>query len=778
MFKHIPIFLLFSCALSAQSFSSISGRVLDPSGAVVKGAVVQLQNRDGSARRTAQSSSMGEYLFEAVTPAEYLLTANAPGFDASEGKTVHTEAGGKTALDLALRLSHVSARVVVTASGIAQSTDETAKAFDIIDTDQMERRQEFSVVEALRLTAGMRVMQLGGPGAMTTIFTRGLRAYDTSILVDGFRLRDVAAPQSDASAYIGDLLTGGSDRIEVLRGSGSSLYGTNSIGGVVNISTDNGGGTPHGEISAEGGGLGLLRGSASVAGGVRQDRVLYSATLAHLNVSKGVDGDDAHRNTTGRAFVKAQLASKTSASARFWVTDTFAQLNVSPSALNVPASATPPVRAIAGTNFNASPNDPDSRRAAKTFNGLFSVTHQLSSAVSLRGVYSAVRTSRDNRNGPGGPGFQPSFNNSSKFDGRLDTVQTRADVTAGPHNQITAGYEFEREHFDNPANDENPNAAARVNTRSQATLQSHALFAQDQISVGKLRASLSGRWQKFDLQRPTFTGGAPVYANVAIPTPPDSFTGDLAVSYLVKSSKLRAHLGNSYRAPALYERFGSSFFGGFFSAYGDPRLAPERAISFDAGFDQYLAQSKLRLSGTYFYTKLREVIGFDFSGAIPANDPYGRFGGYLNTGGGIARGFEVSAEARPARHTTVLASYTYTKAQERRSSLIGGSTKTIRVPDHMFTFTGTQKVYKGFDVTFDLFASNDYIYPLFTTGSMPFRFDGPIKADLAASYRQPLGERTSIEFFTRIENLFDRTYYESGFRTPGLWATGGARYRF
>ena len=86
------------------------------------------------------------------------------------------------------------------------------------------------------------------------------------MLIDGFRFRDPTSIQGDASAYIGDLLLVDASRIEVLRGSGSSLYGTNSMSGTVNIITDRGGGVAHGDLDVQGGGLGLFRGIVRWAG--------------------------------------------------------------------------------------------------------------------------------------------------------------------------------------------------------------------------------------------------------------------------------------------------------------------------------------------------------------------------------------------------------------------------------------------------------------------------------------------------------------------------------
>ena len=128
-------------------------------------------------------------------------------------------------------------------------------------------------------------------------------------------------------------------------------------------------------------------------------------------------------------------------------------------------------------------------------------------------------------------------------------------------------------------------------------------------------------------------------------------TGDPSIAYFAQQTgtKLRAHAGNGYRIPSLYERFGGSYFFGGFSALGDPALRPDRLLAFDAGIDQYLG-SRAKLSVTYFYTRIQEAIVFDFSGLInPTTDPYGRFGGYRNTGGGLARGMEVSVETSLTR---------------------------------------------------------------------------------------------------------------------------------
>ena len=163
---------------------------------------------------------------------------------------------------------------------------KSQKQSRLLTRREIDERDESTIAESLRTVPGLRVQQLGGPGSFMSIKTRGLRNEDTAVLIDGLRFRDAAAPQGDASGFIEDLMVTDVSRVEVLRGSGSSLYGTNAIGGVINIVTDEGGGPFHGNLLAEGGGLGLFRGRARSAGGAAKDAVVYSAGFSQLNVAR------------------------------------------------------------------------------------------------------------------------------------------------------------------------------------------------------------------------------------------------------------------------------------------------------------------------------------------------------------------------------------------------------------------------------------------------------------------------------------------------------------
>lgn len=792
---------VFLCTVGAQA-GVLSGVVADPDGRPVEQARVELTPRAGGAPLIAESDSSGGFQFERLAAGTYLLEAASS--DAELRRTLTVEyAGGDERLDVGLELTAQRTEVVVSSTFGPETVFETAKAIDAVTDKETERRNEVFVAEAIRHLPGVRVKQLRGPGGLTKIQIRGQRNQDTSLLIDGFRFRDAAGTQSDATAFYQDMNLVDASRVELLRGSGSSLYGTNAMAGVVNVVSDPGGGRPHGEIRGEGGGLGLWRGTARAGGGAFDNRLLYSGGFSHLNVTEGVDGDDAHRNSSVQGFAKVFVNPKSSISGRIWATDGFSALNESPAvpaelAANHPASGPIQARALpfdqvdryargetfapGSATFVPAFNDPDTRRTSAFLAYAFAFEQRPTPNASWRATYSGVDTRRSFRDGPAGRSqFDPVFSSLTRQEGRTDTLQVRGDLRRDVHH-VTGGYEFEREDFFNRNTDENPDLALRPNAVADAGMDSHAMFAQDQMRLldGRLQIALSGRAQWFRLSTPSFTGDQNPYSGAAVETPDAAYTGDVAAAYFFRESgtKLRAHFGNAYRAPSNYERFGSSFFFGSFSFWGDPRLGPERSTSVDFGLDQWLADDKLKLSATVFYTDLRDTIVFDFGFTDPETDPFGRGGGYRSLGGALARGFELSASAKPSRSTTLTANYTYSNSDSDTPTVPGTDFRQmLGVSDHLANFTAMQRVGRRLDVTFDLFWASDYPLRLFGA-SERFIFDGPLKADAVVSYTIPLADGPDLRLYGKVENLLDRTYFEDGFQTPGAWGVGGVEVRF
>ena len=129
----------------------------------------------------------------------------------------------------------------------------------MIDAEEITARNAVTLADVVRLTPGVQVRDAGGPGQIGTLRIRGLRSDAAAVLVDGVRLRDAASTQGDITGFFSNLGVVDFDRVEVLRGSASSLYGTNAVGGAINIVTREGG-PQRSEGQLEFGSLGHSRG--------------------------------------------------------------------------------------------------------------------------------------------------------------------------------------------------------------------------------------------------------------------------------------------------------------------------------------------------------------------------------------------------------------------------------------------------------------------------------------------------------------------------------------
>lgn len=348
--RYLALLCVFALTAIDALSATLTGSVLDPTGRPIGRAAVSLFARDQTEPAVVRTGDTGQFRFDNAAPGEYLLQVQAPGFSRYTSQGVRLERDAALNLSISLELASQQERVVVTASATPQTVDEVSKAITVLGLASIDERDLFFIPEALRSVPGLRIQQLGGPGSFTSIKMRGLRNEDTSILFDGFRFRDPTSPQGDASGFLEDLMVTDIDRIEVVRGSASALYGSNAIGGVVNIITDEGGGPMRGDVLMEGGGLGLFRGRAHLSGGAFGDRLQYSAGFGHLNVTRGIDDQNPARNSGGQGYLSYRINSDTRISARLYGADSFARLSVDPQAIGVLPS-TGIVPASAGVTF-------------------------------------------------------------------------------------------------------------------------------------------------------------------------------------------------------------------------------------------------------------------------------------------------------------------------------------------------------------------------------------------------------------------------------------------
>lgn len=763
------LLLLLLTDAFAQGGASITGRVTDEQGASIAGAEVRLRSRSGLVI-LARSDERGTYAFNGLGPGDYFLEAKAQGFAVRSSDELRVVRGQVFNYDLTLAVEAVNENVVVVAAGTPQRADEVSKAVTLIEDRDIEARREETLAEALRGVPGLRVQQQGTYGALTTVRIRGGRNYDTALLLDGLRVRDASDINGSAVSFIPDLLPADLERVEVLRGSGSSIYGTNAIGGVINLSPRTGAGRPRFEAGFEGGALGLFRERLQGSGGLGR-RGGYSFGITRLDVRRGVDGSDEYGNTAGSGRVQFNLARGITVAANFYGTISNARQNESPVALVAAFTGTERFpRAVEGVTFQPDFNDPDLGRRVRVLVGSLRFTQSVNDRISYTVAYQRVSTRRRFYDGPEVDARFAVFTPFGDFpyyftnNGATDTLDARANLRLGRTHLITGGFELERETLFQQST-----FSPVATTDRQKTA---AVFGQDQIFLldGRLQLSVAARGQFYSIRaadRPGFLSGIEARSSI---------TGDGSIAYFINSTstKLRAHVGNGFRAPSLFERFGEGTISGLFTRFGDPTVRAEQSISADGGFDQRLLRDRLLFGATYFYTRLQRVIDF------ASTDPLGvrLFGGYFNRPGGISRGLETYLEATPVTGNRLRASYTYTNS-DRFNPARGLETEFV-IPAHLLSLNISQR-YRALLVNFDLNHTGPYIAPVFR-GTFPFqadlRFDGYTKADLFAAYERALSERVTFVLFGGADNLFGEKYFENGFRAPGITGRGGVNFRF
>jgi len=771
--------LVFVLSLSttafAQGIGGIKGTVTDENNGKVTGAQVVLSSSTGIHLNTSTDQA-GTFEYKNLRSGSYFIEVKANGFSVFTSEEIQFERGETKQVAVQLRIASLSASVVVTATGTAQRADEVSKVVSTLDSQEIEAKHELSLAEALRGTPGVRVQQQGSPGALTTLRLRGQRNFDTALLLDGLRVRDAGDINGSALSLMADLVPVALDRVEILRGAGSSIYGTHAIGGVVNMIPEVGSSGFHVNAGFEGGSLATYRERLQVSGGA--ERLGFELGVKRLDVRDGIDGDDAYGNTGFAGRLQFNPSPSITIAGNLYGNIANARLNDSPFALPAAFGTTQPFPdAVAGVNFQPDFNNPDQGRRNRLLVGSGRFSQIVSDTMSYSVAYQRVSSNRRNYNGPAVDPRFASFVPFGDFEflninrGNIGTVDGRVNFRFSRSNLLTAGFEFERESLFQSSQ---PSFTTFNNTTDRQ--RTFAFFGQDQLSLldDRLRLSLGvrGQWYRIkSADRPGFLQGREVESSV---------TGDGAIAYFIRGSgtKLRAHVGNGFRAPSLFERFGEGTFGSAGVArFGDPTLKAEQSISVDGGFDQRLANDKVLFGATYFYTRLQRVIAFTGFAVDPLG--LGRFSGFENRPGGLSRGAETYFNTSPVRGMDLRASYTFTNSD--RVITARGLQPEYVIPKHLFGLTLTQR-YRALLFSLDLNRTGSYLAPVFEN-NFPFRmaeltFSGYTKGDVFVSYERRQTERVTVVLFGGVENVFNQRYYENGFLAPRAVGRGGVSVKF
>lgn len=616
--------------------------------------------------------------------------------------------------------------ITVTADRIEEPVGESGASVTIIHAAEIEKLGTKGIADVLRGVAGLDVAESGGVGSTTEVRLRGSDPGQTLVLIDGVRIGNPSS--TDGSVDFGNLSATDVDRIEVLRGPQSALYGSDAMGGVINIITRKGGKTPHRSVTVEAGSYGTISTKATMSGG--DDRWTYSLGVNALHA----DGFPRYGYRIDRPlsellpYTASPLPSlpsddptnKGGASGRFSyrVSDDVtidAGFSLFGNAIRFDNSyASLPADVF--SHYNVSQTliaDGFVRATADTFGGLLRNQLTVFSNVTneniweTEGCYNAEYAA---------------FNCRSGYQGVRTGAEYQGDLKLGAFGGLTFGARTETE---TARTSESPDPDDGSFTPIRAQQTTNSVFAEHRLALGdRLDVTLGGRVDAIE-EGQTF----------------ETWRATAAYRIDETGTKLRASAGTGDKAATLYQRF---------SLYGDPDLAPEQSFGFDAGVDQKLFNGRLTASATYFDTRYRNLIDFADVASCTAAQINAGGGCYYNVGNAETKGVELSADATLVPDVwRARASYTYLDARD-----LDTDTQLLRRPRNKgslsLVYDGIAKLELESRLTL-VGSELDYSPTLSTVTLAPYA-----KLDLLANYKF----NDNFTMFGRIENVTDARYEE------------------
>ncbi|QDS95161.1 Vitamin B12 transporter BtuB precursor [Roseimaritima multifibrata] len=496
--------------------------------------------------------------------------------------------------------SNVPSNSVVTDSRSLRPGNQVGSSMTVISREAIRNTGQASVAAVLRSVPGLDVVSQGGPGQQTSVFMRGANSNQTKVMLDGMPMNDPGSPGRgfDFSTLTVDEV----ERIEVLRGPQSTLYGSDAIGGVINIITRKGG-EPITVVSSEGGSFSSSRTTARTAGG--NDR-LYYALGGSYNDTNGFSAAalppgnteaDFYRNGTisGRLGWQATEQLAVDIVARHTDSDT-------------------------GTDGFPPPTF--------TLQDDLSSLEQVSTVMRAQATWTTADGIWSHRLGSGYSEFERTFFSDfgGTFYGRTGRLDWQNDLLLVDQEdvrwQLTSGIDFLEE-------------VARNDTVPQARQGNLAGYFQTNIDLNdRLFLGAGARWDDYSRAGSAFTY---------------RITGRYNAT---EATALHGAIGTGFRAPALDELLG---------LVGNPLLNPEQSKGWEAGVQQRLLDQQITLDATYFRNDFNDLIQFEFDPLAP-----GPFGGTLqNVKQALASGVELTSLWALTDETTLFANYTFTDTRDR-----------------------------------------------------------------------------------------------------------------
>ncbi len=506
-------------------------------------------------------------------------------------------------------------QIVVTATRIETPTQEIASSVTVISKEELEQMKKTTVLEALEEILGLTIIQNGPAGGAASTFIRGANSEHTLFLMDGVELNDPISPARsfDLAHFMLDSI----ERIEILRGPQSTLYGSDALSGVVNIITKKGEGDPNLSLSSTGGSYGTFINTAGLNGST--EKIHYSFGVNYFQSSgfssasseyEGNEEKDGYRNL--------------SLSGRFGY-----RLNNN---LELDFILRTVKTRIDVDNFGGDYGD-DPNNVQK--NNAFFLKGELRTLLmgnrwEQKLGLSFVNNDRTYENPT--DSTHPMDSEEGFYKSTLFKIDWQNNFFLHETNTLTFGIDHQQERGESEYYSDGiwgPYSSIFPLQRAHTT----GFYIQDKIQLGSRFFSTAG----IRLDNHTQFG--------------TSTTFRLAPAYLIKATqtKLKATLGTAFKSPSLYQLYAPATLMG---PIGNESLKPERSTGWDIGFEQYFLEGQILISAVYFKNDYTNLIQFD------------SLQGYTNVGDAESKGIELFTQFHSQSGLILNVSYTRAEARD------------------------------------------------------------------------------------------------------------------
>ena len=615
--------------------------------------------------------------------------------------------------------------IVVTADRAPESIGSTGSAISVISGETLTTSNPASLTDALRSVPGLMVTQAGGPAGTTGVMLRGANTGQTLVLIDGIRVNDPSGAAGDFNFAL--VAPGTVDRVEVLRGPQSALYGSDAMGGVINIITKKGSGPAQYSIRAEGGSYGTASTTASMSGSSGPWTYAVTGSGQHSNgfssygyriPSIEAKYPNLEKDGMDRIGGSARVGYDAGEGFRFdaGVMSTF-------------------TRSAYDASFGATPDTPSNSNQLQQQIWAKATIDSLGGMLTQSITTFATQIDRTfNDYSSYGINVLPanSFATSTDFRGNSFGAEYQGDLKMGAAGSLIYGARTQHDTAESFGATILPVPTPRISTLN-ATKDTNSVFALWKLPIGeRLSVTMGGRVDDV-VDVATFA----------------TWRTTAAYNITETGTKLRASAGTGAKSPTLYQLYEPT--------YGNSSLKPEESFGYDAGIDQSLFNGRVTLSLTGFYNKFSNLIDFTFDPT-----PTQPFGHYINVARAETSGLEVGADVDLMPGTLRLkTAYTWLQARDLSTGLT-----LARRPEHLarialaITPTDRWLIEPRVLMVSKRFSSTNELNPLAAY----------TRVDLYTEYKID----KNWKVFARGENIFDERYQEVlNYGTTGPAIYGG-----